>query len=91
MPNIPTGLRETGKQQVEEGPEGGRKGDEEEIQEDLRGGGSKRLRGALRRGEEDGKEKMETAGGRRTAPVGPVCSSRRKDQTKSWGEGGASL
>lgn len=32
MPNIPTDLRETEKQQVEEGPEGGRKGDEEEVQ-----------------------------------------------------------
>ena len=29
---------------MEEGPEGGRKGDEEEVQEDLRGGGSGALR-----------------------------------------------
>lgn len=50
MPNIPTDLRETGKRQVEEGPERGRKGDEEEVQENLRLGGSKRLRGTLRRG-----------------------------------------
>ena len=47
--------------------------------------------GNSRKGKERGKETMERAGVRRGMPVGPVCGSRRKDQTKMLGEGWASL
>lgn len=83
MPNIPTDLRETGKQQVEEGPEGGRKGMRRRSRGSERGRVQK-AEGNSQKGEEHGKETMERAGVRRGVPAGPVCSSRGRTRQRCW-------
>lgn len=83
IPILPTDTRETGKQQVGEGPERGGGG--------LRGSGRGRVQKPEGKSQGRGRawKEKDGEGGRWNVPFGPVCSGGTRQGC--WAGGGASL